>query len=293
MRLSYKNEEARDSFLLLAPLFLLLALFIAFPVLSNFRFAFLEWKGFGTPKPVGLANFVAMFSSPMFRISLLNTGKLLLYIPVSVASTVLLAALLREGLRGWGIYRSILYIPNLLGPVIMGVVLAISLRDTGPFNSLLRGMGLDVLALDWLGSEHLSIHVVGLLHVVWVRLGFGIIYFLSAMSAIDPALYEAALMDGASWWKRFFNVTVPSVVFSIEFWTVLSFIEVFARMFGFIFSFTKGGPGFSTFTLEYGIYYLAFVNMKMGMASAWATVLFFFCAIISIAQLRLMKKREE
>jgi len=88
-------------------------------------------------------------------------------------------------------------------------------------------------------------------------------------------------------------VTVPSVVFSIEFWTVLSFIEVFARMFGFIFSFTKGGPGFSTFTLEYGIYYLAFVNMKMGMASAWATVLFFFCAIISVAQLRLMKKREE
>ena len=105
MRLSYKNEEARDSFLLLAPLFLLLALFIAFPVLSNFRFAFLDWKGFGTPKPVGLANFAAMFSSPMFRISLLNTGKLLLYIPVSVASTVLLAALLVE--RGQSVRQAL------------------------------------------------------------------------------------------------------------------------------------------------------------------------------------------
>jgi len=204
---------------------------------------------------------------------------------------VLIAAFLREGLRGWTFFRSVLYIPNLLGPIIMGVVLSVVLRDSGPLNSLLRDIGLNALALDWLGSASLSIHAVGLLQVVWVRLGFGLIYFLSAMSAIDPSLYEAALMDGASWWKRFMHVTVPSVAFSIEFWVVLSFIEVFARMFSFIFSLTQGGPGYSTFTLEYGIYDLAFTNMKMGMASAWATVLFLFCAAISVVQLKLMKER--
>lgn len=291
MRVPYKHGEVRDAYILLAPLLILLALFIAFPVLSNFYYAFFDWKGFGTPRFVGPANYVAMFSGPMFAVSLLNTARLLLYIPVSVAATVLLAALLREGLRGWGVFRAVLYIPNLLGPVIMGVVLSIVLRDSGPLNTLLRSAGLGGLALDWLGSERLAIHVVGALQVVWVRLGFGIIYFLSAMSAIDPSLYEAATMDGASWWRRFFNVTVPSVMFSIEFWTVLSFIEVFARMFGFLFSFTRGGPGFGTFTLEYGIYYLAFTNMRMGAASAWATVLFLFCAFISVAQLKLMKGR--
>ncbi|GAB1484647.1 sugar ABC transporter permease [Treponema sp.] len=290
MRLSYKTEETRDAYLLLFPLLLLLALFIAYPVVSNFRFALLDWKGFGTAKPIGLDNFKTMIDSDTFRISMLNTAILLIYVPISVITTVFIAALLREGLRGWGIFRSILYIPNLLGPVIMGVVLAISLRETGPVNSLLRSLGLGFLALDWLGSQHIlfmssascmSLGTPWLLHHL----------FLSARSAIDPALYEAALMDGASWWKRFFHVTIPSIIFSIEFWTVLSFIEVFARMFGFIFALTKGGPGYSTFTLEYGIYYLAFVNMKMGLASAWASVLFIFCAIISVAQLKLMKGR--
>ncbi len=290
MKTHYGSEEARDAYLLLLPLIALLAVFIAYPVLSNFGYAFFEWKGFGAAKFVGFANFKTMAGSSMFRVSLLNTGKLLLYIPVSAAATVLIAAFLREGLRGWGAFRAVLYIPNLLGPVVMGVVLATALRDSGPLNSLLREAGLDLLARDWLGSETFTIHVVGVLQVVWVRLGFGLIYFLSAMSAIDPALYEAALMDGASWWKRFVHVTIPSVAFSIEFWVVLSFIEVFARMFGFIFSFSSGGPGYGTFTLEYGIYYLAFTNLRMGMASAWAVVLFGFCALISVAQLRLMKE---
>lgn len=291
MRRSIFFEEARDAWLLLLPLLALLAVFIALPVLSNFRYAFLEWKGFGTARAVGFANFVVMLESETFRISLLNTAKLVLYIPVSVALTVLLAAFIREGLKGWVFFRAVLYIPNLLGPVIMGVVLSVVLRNSGPFNELLRGIGLGFLAQDWLGSASLSIQAIGLLQVVWVRLGFGLIYFLSAMSTIDASLYEAALMDGASWWKRFIHVTIPSVAFNIEFWVVLSFIEVFARMFGFIFSFTRGGPGYSTFTLEYGIYDLAFTNMKMGMASAWATVLFFFCALISLAQLKLMKER--
>lgn len=291
MRRSFFFEEARDAWLLLLPLLALLAVFIVFPVLSNFRYAFLDWKGFGSARPVGFGNFATMFASETFRISLINTAKLVLYIPASLALTVLIAAFLREGLKGWVVFRAVLYIPNLLGPVIMGVVLSVVLRDSGPVNTMLRDAGLGFLALDWLGSPTLSIQAIGLLQVVWVRLGFGLIYFLSAMSAIDPCLYEAALMDGASWRKRFIHVTVPSVAFSIEFWTVLSFIEVFARMFGFIFSFTRGGPGYSTFTLEYGIYDLAFANMKMGMASAWATVLFVFCALISLAQLKLMKER--
>jgi ABC-type sugar transport system permease subunit len=289
MRTAYRTDETRDALILLLPLLLLSGIFIAYPVLSNFRFAFLDWKGFGKPRWVGFKNFQEMFASPMFRVSLLNTAKLLLYIPLSVSVTVVMAAFLREGLRCWGFFRAVLYIPNLLGPVIMGVVLSVVLRESGPFNELLKGLGLGFLASDWLGAERLSIHVVGLLQVVWVRLGFGIIYFLSAMSAIDPALYEAALMDGASWWKRFFHVTVPSVAFGIEFWTVLSFIEVFARMFGFIFSLTKG-VRFQH--LHTGIRHLlpGLLQHEEGMASAWATVLFFFCALISIAQLRLMKE---
>jgi ABC-type sugar transport system permease subunit len=292
MRSLSRSIEARDAAILLAPLFLLLAVFIVYPVFSNFYYAFFEWKGFGAVKPVGFANYVATFTSPVFYRSMLNTGVLVLFIPFSVAATVLLAALLREGLPGWTYFKVVLYLPNLLGPVIMGMIFAFLLRSAGPLNALLRAVGLGDFALEWLGREDTAILMTGLLAVVWVRLGFGVVYFLSSMSSIDPVLYEAAALDGAGWWRRFVHVTIPSVRFSIEFWIVLSFIEVFARMFGFIFALSRGGPGYATFTLEYGIYSLAFDNRQMGMASAWATVLFVCCAFIAVAQLRLMQRRD-
>ena len=113
------------------------------------------------------------------------------------------------------------------------------------------------------------------------------------MNGIDKEIYEAALIDGANFWRTFFKVTVPSVRFAVEFWVVFNFIEVFARMFSFIHTLTQGGPGYSTFTLEYGIFIQGFSKFKVGYSSAWSVVLFLFCAMISVAQIRLMQRRDE
>jgi len=131
--------------------------------------------------------------------------------------------------------------------------------------------------------------VVGFIQGVWARLGFGILFFLAAMSGIDDSQYEAARIDGAGFSKTFHSITLPSIKPAIEFWVVFSFIEVFARMFSFIHVFSRGGPGFSTYTLEYGIFVQGFENGQMGYSSAWACVLFFFCAVISIVQIRMMR----
>ena len=101
--------------------------------------------------------------------------------------------------------------------------------------------------------------------MVWVHLGFGLIYFLAAMSSIDRSIYEAALIDGAGFWETFLRVTIPSIRFAVEFWVVFSFIEVFARMFSFIYTLTRGGPGYGTFTLEYGIFVQGFVELPFGL----------------------------
>jgi ABC-type sugar transport system permease subunit len=146
-----------------------------------------------------------------------------------------------------------------------------------------------MFAHDWLSKSNLALFSVGIVFVVWVKLGFGCIYFLASMSGIDQNLYDAAEIDGAGWWATFWNVTVPSIRFSIEFFVVLSFIELFARAFPFIYTFTHGGPGFGTFTLEYGIYNAGFVGFNVGYASAWAVVLFIFCSIIAITQIKLMR----
>ncbi|MPM31086.1 Lactose transport system permease protein LacF [bioreactor metagenome] len=287
------KSEAKESYLLIMPLMVLLLVFILYPVLANVYLSFFKWKGMGKATFIGLANYQAMFRDETFWVSIRNTLVLLLYIPMGVMLPILISALLREGLKGWSIFRAIIYIPNILGYVIMGMISSIMFRKLGPLNHVLVAIGLEGLALDWLSIPKLTLNTLGLVYGVWLRLGFGCIFFLAAMSSIDESLYDAAKIDGALWWRTFWNVTVPSIRFSIEFWVVLSFIEILARAFPFIYTFSRGGPRFATFTLEYGIYNEGFVAFNMGYASTWASVLFVICAVIACFQVALMRKNSD
>lgn len=289
--LSKKNSELFEPYLLIAPLLILLAVFILYPVIANIVMSFFEWNGMKKAKFIGLENYAQMFGDEKFWGSLKNTAVLILYIPLGVILPIIVSAILREGLKGWPFFRAALYLPNILGYVIMGSICNIVFRKIGPLNYILSLLGRE--PTDWLMKSTSALNSLGFVYGVWLRLGFGCIFFLAAMSGIDESLYDAAKIDGAKWWKTFFNVTLPSIKFSVEFWVVLSFIEVLARAFSFIYTFTNGGPGFATYTLEYGIYTNAFVGFKMGYASAWASVLFVFCAIIAYFQVRLMKKDAE
>lgn len=290
MRQRSLERDGAAPYVLLAPLLVLLSAFILYPVAMNLFASFTKWKGYGPQQWIGLSNYAEMLKDQAFWTSLGNTGILILYIPVSTVFTLFIAALIREGIKGWQAYRAILYVPNLLGYVIMGVIFSIYLRDDGPLNVAIKAI--TGSPVHFLISPWLSINAVGSILVVWLHLGFGIIYFLAAMNGIDKSIYEAALIDGASFWKTFFKVTVPSVRFAIEFFVVFNFIEVFARMFSFIYTLTQGGPGYSTFTLEYGIFVQGFQKFRSGYASAWSMVLFAFCAVISAVQIRLMKRRD-
>ncbi len=282
------ERDGITPYVFLAPLMVLLAAFILYPVIMNLVASFTEWKGYGAMKWTGLDNYRAMLGDRAFWTSMSNTAILVCYIPVSVVVTVFVAALLREGLKGWQVYRAILYIPNLLGLVIIGVVFSIYLRDDGPLNLALRWVGGPTLR--FLISPWLAINSIAVIKVIWVHLGFGLIYFLAAMNGIDQRVYEAAIIDGAGFFQTLRSVTVPSIRFAIEFWVVFNFIEVFARMFSLIYTLTQGGPGYATFTLEYGIFVQGFAKFRVGYSSAWSMVLFLFCAAISVVQIRLMRR---
>jgi ABC-type sugar transport system permease subunit len=283
------EKDGIAPYLFLAPLLVLLAAFILYPVVMNLIASFTEWKGYGPMKWIGLDNYRAMLTDKAFWTSISNTAILVCYIPASVVITVFVAALLREGLRGWKAYRAILYIPNLLGYVIIGVVFSIFLRDDGPLNIALKWI--TGSTVPFLTSPSLAINSIGIIKVIWVNLGFGLIYFLAAMSGIDQSMYEAALMDGANFWDTLVHITIPSISFAIEFWIVFNFIEVFARMFSLIYTLTRGGPGYGTFTLEYGVFIQGFEKFRSGYSGAWSMVLFLFCAVISVMQIRLMRRR--
>jgi ABC-type sugar transport system permease subunit len=285
-------DETVDAWILIIPLILLMALFIAGPVLSNFYYSFTKWNGLGEPQFIGLENYRRMLGDDRFLNSLKNMGILILYIPFGVLAPLIIAAILRGGYRGWRIFRAVFYLPNILGPVLLGILYLVLFSQIGPVTEILKRLGVPEAESFYLfGKSKTAIHTLSFLFVVWIRLGFGCIYFLSAMSNIDTALYDAADVDGATVLQKFIHVTIPSIDFSVQFFTVLAFIEVFARMYGLIFTLTGGGPGFATYTLEYGIYNISFKAMQKGYASAWAVVLFCCCAVIALVQIRLIKKR--
>jgi ABC-type sugar transport system permease subunit len=284
-------DETLDAWVLILPLLLLMALFTALPTLSNFYYSLTKWNGIGKPEFIGFENYFRMFSDSRFLVSLKNLGIMVLYIPLGVFVPLLIASLLRGGLPGWRVFRAILYLPNILGPVLLGILYSVIFSQIGPITEMLKLLRIPGAESFYIFGKSVSaVNAMAFLFVIWIRLGFGCIYFLSAMSNIDASLYDAADVDGANGPQKFFHVTIPSIVFSIQFCTVLTFIEVFARMYGLIFTLTRGGPGYATYTLEFAIYNLSFRALQKGFASAWAVALFFFCAIIALVQIRLIRK---
>lgn len=289
-----ERQEQKDALFLLLPLAVLMLVFIIYPVLANFYYSMTKWKGFGSTEWVGLLNYKILLQDVKFWHSVKNLGVLICYIPAGVFFPLLIAAILREGLPGWKFFRSVLYLPTILGYVILGILFSIILSQTGPLMQLLdRVSWIDTGSINLLGKTASAIHVVAILFVILFKIGFGCIYFLAAMSSISTSMYDAACIDGAGWWQTFFNVTIPGISFSIQFFLVLQFIEVFARMYSFIYSLTYGGPGFATYTLEFGIYIQGFRAFKMGYASSWSVVLFLFCTLIAMMQIMVLKKGEQ
>ena len=265
--------------------------FIAIPVISNFFYSFTEWNGIGKPKFIGLDNYIKMIKDNRFLSSMRNLCILIAYIPFGVLFPLIIASVLRKGITGWTFFRSVFYLPNVLGPVLLGVMYFIIFSQVGPITEIFKLLHFpNAERIYLLGKSASAINMMAFLFVIWMRFGFGIIYFLSAMSTIDTSLYEAADLDGVNSIQRFLHVTIPSIVFSVQFFTVLAFIEVFARMYGLIYTLTSGGPGYATYTLEYAIYNINFLVLQKGYASAWAVILFCFCAIIALFQIGLIKK---
>lgn len=143
----YHKSEEREALVLILPLIVLLGVFIAYPVASNFYYGFTRWRGFGDPVWIGLGNFERMFEDRMFYQALQNTFILVLYIPIGTLVPLLISAMLREGMKGWSVFKAILYLPNVLGFVVIGLMFSVILRDAGAVNTTLRSLGLDFLAV--------------------------------------------------------------------------------------------------------------------------------------------------
>lgn len=275
-------------YLYVAPAIALLALVFAYPVVRVVDFSTRLIRGASGPY-VGSLNYQLVWEDSTFREALRHSALLLLAVPVLLALAIFFAVLLYERARGWRIYRSVLFVPYILAVPIVGIVASYIFSLNGALNSILRAIGLHALALDWLGSERLSLLTVAIV-IVWRELGFGIVLFLARLLTMNEDAIEAARIDGAGWWNRLRYVILPELRGTIEFYVVVASITMLAWVFAYVYTITSGGPGTSSTVLELYIYNQGLRNSLPGMASAVAVVLL-GVTIVSITLLFVVRAR--
>lgn len=253
----------------LVPALLLIGFVFFYPIGA------VTWTSFQnlrTSEFVGLANYQALFADPIFKDALRNNLKLLVVLPVVVTIALVLAQVLFDQIRGWRIYRVLIFLPYIVPVVVAAIVFGQILQSNGMVNSILRSLHLDILARDWLGDPNTAIwSLAGV--VGWRELSFGVILFLARMTQLPLDLYDAARVDGANWWQRLRHVTVPQMSVIIAFYCGIIVIALLSWVFNYVLVLTRGGPGTSTYVIEYYIYSRAFQYGDFGNAAALSTLL--------------------
>ncbi|MGQ4353083.1 carbohydrate ABC transporter permease [Streptomyces drozdowiczii] len=270
----------------LAPGLLLSLLFLVVPLAMTFYYSLTQWQGIGDPTWIGFDNYTRLFHDADFWASFRNIAFVI--IGIAVVPTLLglfLAALLFDYIgkkHGDGIVsivRSGLYLPQVIPVAVTGLMWGWILAPEGAVNSILEKAGLASLAENWLGDPDLALWVV-LAVLVWMQLGYPLVLFLSGLQRIDPELYEAAALDGATWWQRFTRITVPILrpeVYVVLVTTTIAGLKVFAQ----IFVLTGGGPGNSTLVPAYFAYQNYFERADVGYGSAISSTITLLVLIIA------------
>lgn len=269
-----RDTRGLVGWLFVAPAFAFYAVFVLRPIALTFQYSLYEWDGIGPSTWVGLANFGKVFTDPDLYDSLINAVKLIVFfsaIPVllglAIAATIRRIAQSRLAL----VARTVLFLPQVIPLVAAGIAWSWLLASTGVINQLLSLVGLGGITRAWLGDFSTALPAVGMIGA-WVLLGLCTLLLLAGMSKIDPALYEAARLDGAGPWREFVSITVPSLRQEIVVCVTVTVIAALAS-FDIIYISTQGGPGNTTMVPGLQIYYLAFSEREVGMASALALVL--------------------
>jgi ABC-type sugar transport system permease subunit len=273
-----------------APLVALLAFVFGYPLVRIFEFSFKMVRGIDGPW-IGFRNYELVLSQSLFWESVLHNLYLLLAVPFMVGWSLIISVILYDRLKGWKLYRIVLFLPYILAIPIIAVIVKKMFQFNGPVNEVLRWIGLDFLALDWIGSSDVALWTVMLL-IIWRESALGIILFLARLLSLDESLIESAKIEGASWWQRLWYVIVPQMKIVIEFYVVVSVITILSAVFAYVFVIGggRGGPGTSTMVVEFYIFNALIRSSLPGIASA-VSVMLFLVSLLLIVPLFAIRRR--
>jgi raffinose/stachyose/melibiose transport system permease protein len=284
-----------------APALLLFAVLILYPMITALSYSFFGWQGTSRDGFVGFDNYTKLLFGEPYSTELWRGfgHNILLFIGAFVFQNSLglgIATLLHKRKRTKRFFQTIFALPYLVSPMVIGYLWSLMLSPLfGPVNALLRGGGLESLALPWLGDPNLAIWVVVFV-TAWQWIGFPILLYGAALAGIPEELNEAASLDGAKGFQRFRYLTLPLLTPSIGIITVLTFIGAMEAMaIPFALGGSSGSPAGATDVMMLLFYRTAFESgnpNSIGISSALATVLFFFILAISVGITRVIRRAE-
>lgn len=272
-------------YLYLLPALVVYAAFLLYPLLRAAQFSLYDWPGFGPSTFVGLGNYADLLTDRDFQAAIGHALILILfYALLPLAVGLVLAAILRRGqVKGLGVYRVLIFLPQVIALVVVAVSWYQIYAPAGQLNAALTALGLGSLTRGWLGDPVFALPAVGMIGF-WLETGLVMLLLLAGMGRIPNDLYEAVRLDGAGPIREFFAITLPSIRAEITTALVLTIIAAL-KTFDLVYVTTSGGPGTATTVPSYEVYNRAFNLKEVGSASAVAVVLtalvFLINAIVS------------
>jgi multiple sugar transport system permease protein len=281
------RKEAIAGYMFILPWILGFLMFTSFPLISSFILSFTNYSVINPPKFCGTENYKIMFTSDrLFYKSLGNTFYMVaIGVPLNILVGLSIALLLNTKVRGMQYYRTIFYLPSIVPTVASSILwLWILHPSVGLLNSALHLFGVN--GPQWLASPIWSKPAI-ILMGLWGA-GSSMIIYLAGLQGIPEQLYEAAEIDGATWWTKFFKITLPLLSPTIFFNLVMGIIGTM-QIFTQAYIMTQGGPLDSTLFYVYYLFNNAFSYFKMGYACSLAWFLFLIILVLTLIQLRLAR----
>ena len=276
--------------LLIAPQVLISIIFFFFPAGQAI------WQSLFIPDPfglssvfVGLGNFEFLFSDKFYRASFVTTAVFSILVTLcSMIPALFLAVMADRLIKGSGTYRTMLIWPYAVAPAIAGVLWLFMFNTRVGVVSWYLGQ----LGYDWNhvlnGGEAMGLVVIA---SAWGRISYNFLFFLAALQAVPRSVIEAAAIDGARFWKRFWTVVLPLLSPTAFFLLVVNIVYSFFETFGVIHTITSGGPQQSTTILVYKVFADGFVGQDLGSSAAQSVVLLFVVGLLTVIQFKYIEKK--
>ncbi len=288
-----KRVRFRSSWLpwaLVAPQLAIVLVFFFWPAAQALYQSVLEQDAFGTSTEfVGLQNFERLFADDTYLESFKTTALFSVLVAVcGLSVALLLAVMANRVLRGAGVYKTLLIWPYAVAPAVAGVLwLFMFASPMGVISHLLQAMG-----LQWnhmLDSHHAMALIV--MAAVWKQISYNFLFFLAGLQSIPKSLIEAAAIDGASPWHRFWTIVFPLLSPTTFFLLVINVVYAFFDTFAIVDAATQGGPGKATSILVYKVYYDGFKALDMGGSAAQSVILMAIVIGLTLVQFRYIERK--